>query len=261
VSIRLVNWAVGIAILMIVGGMVVSGIGKMRVAADRIKCANNLHQIGRCIHSYHDCYGYFPLAAKANPDLSVEHRLSWLYECIPFLESTNFHLRFDPQKGWDSDENRFGALTGYFPECLALPDLPPTSKFVPTHYLGITGLGVSAVWSPLDDAKAGFFGYERKIRREDIKDGLSNTLAVVESAWARGAWTAAPDSVRGLDPAGSPYLGVPGQFGGNHPGGTNVLLADASLRFLQSSLDPHLLEALATIAGHEELSHFDWNPP
>jgi prepilin-type processing-associated H-X9-DG protein len=246
--------------LIIVGGMVASGIAKVRATADRIKCANNLHQIGISIHGWHDACGSFPPAAKANPNLSLEHRLSWLYEAIPYFEAGNFYGKFNPEKGWDSDENRFAALTGYFPECLAIPDLPPTSKFVPTHYLGITGLGENAALLQVDDAKAGFFGYERKCRMSAIKDGTSKTLAVVESAWPSGAWTAAVDSVRGVDPTGSPYLGIPGQFGGNHPGGTNVLLADASVRFLQSSLDPHVFEAMATIAGHEEINESDWNP-
>jgi prepilin-type processing-associated H-X9-DG protein len=101
----------------------------------------------------------------------------------------------------------------------------------------------------LDDPNAGFFGYERKLKREDIKNGLSNTLAVVETAWGTGAWTAAPDSVRKLDPAGSPYLDIPQQFGGNHPGGANVLFADGSVRFLETSLDPQQFERMATISG------------
>jgi prepilin-type processing-associated H-X9-DG protein len=100
----------------------------------------------------------------------------------------------------------------------------------------------------LDDPNAGFFGYERKLRKDDIKKGWSNTLAVVETAWGSGAWTAAPDSVRGLDPDASPYIGVPWQFGGNHPGGAMALLADGSVRFLESGFDPQAFEKMATVA-------------
>jgi prepilin-type processing-associated H-X9-DG protein len=74
-------------------------------------------------------------------------------------------------------------------------------------------------------------------------------VTVVETAWAGGAWTAAHEAVRGLDPAGSPYWGVPQQFGGNHPAGANVLFADGSVRFLESSFDPHEFERMATIAA------------
>jgi prepilin-type processing-associated H-X9-DG protein len=116
------------------------------------------------------------------------------------------------------------------------------------HYLGVTGLGKDAATLPLDDPNAGFFGYERKLRFEDIKKGPSTTLTVVETAWAEGAWTAAPDSVRGLDPEKSPYLSVPQQFGGNHPGGANVLFADGSVRFLELGFDPQEFERMATIA-------------
>jgi prepilin-type processing-associated H-X9-DG protein len=58
--------------------------------------------------------------------------------------------------------------------------------------------------------------------------------------------------VRGLDPAGSPYLGVSQQFGGNHPDGANVLFADGSVRFLESSFDPRHFEAIATIAARQD---------
>jgi prepilin-type processing-associated H-X9-DG protein len=55
--------------------------------------------------------------------------------------------------------------------------------------------------------------------------------------------------VRGLDPAGPPYLGGDGQFGGTHRDGVNALFADASVRFLGYSTRPEVFEAFATIKG------------
>ncbi len=64
-------------------------------------------------------------------------------------------------------------------------------------------------------------------------------------------------TVRGLDPARPPYIGPNGQFGGNHPGGANVLFADGSARFVSDSIDPKIFEAMSTMAGGEKLSA-DW---
>src|SRR5216683_1502719 len=239
---RVIQLIVVAFVILIVGSLLVIAVGKVREAANRAQCTNNLRQIGLATRNYHDTFGCFPPAGKINAILPIEHRLSWLYLIVPFVENDNLYQQFNQDQAWDSEKNRIFPLTVWYRlhECPSFPGNPPTSKFIPTHYLGISGLGMDAATLPLEDPKAGFFGYDRKLRKEDIQNGLSNTLAVVETAWAGGAWTAAPESVRGLDPAGSPYLGVPQQFGGNHPGGANVLFADSSVRFLESSFDPSL---------------------
>jgi len=126
-----------------------------------------------------------------------------------------------------------------------------------------------------DDRRAGVFGYENTpaephwrglgVRRADIKDGLTKTMMVVETTWENGPWAAGgPSTVRGLDPDRQPYLGAGNQFGGLHRRGsglfwftdhsvTNVLFTDASVRSITDSLDPRLFEALATIAGGEDV--------
>ncbi len=238
-------------VLLIVGSVLIVAVGKVREAANRTQCANNLKQVGLAILNYQDTYGRLPPAGRINANLPVEKRLGWLYLVVPFVESSNLYREFDQDQAWDSEKNRVIPLTfcHLVYHCPSYPDRPPDSKFIPTHYLGISGLGADAATLPFEDPKAGFFGYERKLKEEDIKRGFSNTLAVVETAWATGAWTAALDTVRGLDPDGSPYFGVPQQFGGNHPGGANVLFVDGSVRFLESSFDSQTLERMATIAA------------
>ncbi len=238
-------------IVLIVGSVLIVAVGKVREAANKTQCANNLKQVGLAILNYQDTYGRLPPAGRINANLPVEKRLGWLYLVVPFVESSDLYRQFDQDQAWDSAKNRVIPLTFAYRvyQCPSYPDRPPDSKFIPTHYLGITGLGTEAAMLPLDDSKAGFFGYERKLKEEDIKRGFSSTLTVVETAWASGAWTAAPDSVRGLDPDGSPYLGVPQQFGGNHPGGAMALFADGSVHFLESSFDPQAFERMATIAA------------
>ena len=237
-------------IVIVVGCLIIPAVAKVREAANKVKCSNNVKQLGLALHNYHDTFGYFPPAGNPKTNLPAERRLSWLYLVVPFVESDDLYRRFTPEKACDSDENRFAALNPYFVcQCPSYPDRPLDSKFIPTHYLGISGIGRDAVTFQLENPDAGFFGYERKIRQKDIQNGLSNTLTAVETAWGSGAWTAAPDSIRGLDPAGSPYIGVPRHFGGNHPRGANVLFADGSVRFLDSSFDPRVFESMSKIAA------------
>ncbi len=145
-----------------------------------------------------------------------------------------------------------------------------------THYMGIAGIGEHAALLPREDPNAGIFGYENTpsdpadrplgIRKEDIKDGLTTTMMVVETTYQNGPWAAGgPSTVRGLDPDRQPYLGENCQFGGLHrsaaaqsswfsyPQDTNILFADASVRFVTPSIERGIFEAMATIAGGEQV--------
>jgi prepilin-type processing-associated H-X9-DG protein len=122
---------------------------------------------------------------------------------------------------------------------------------------------------PGADRRAGVFGYDRRTMLKEIKDGLENTLLILESARDNGPWAqGGPATVRGLDPADQPYLGTGQPFGGTHFAenslfgrgksiGCNVAMADGSVRFLHETTPPHILEALVTIAGGEEIGD-DW---
>jgi prepilin-type processing-associated H-X9-DG protein len=129
------------------------------------------------------------------------------------------------------------------------------------HYVGVAGVGEDAALLPVGDLRAGVFGYDRKTRPEDIKDGFSRTLMVVETNRDNGPWTAGGrPTVRGLDPAQPPYLGRCGQFGSGHDRGgkTNALFADGSVRYLllKGGMSAETFEALATIAGGDEVGDY-----
>src|SRR5262249_14380008 len=139
---------------------------------------NNLRLVGSALHNYQDTYMHFPRAAEPNPDLLPEQRLSWLVAQGLFYEGTNLYVRMDRKKSWAADENRYLALTTLpYLQCPSYPDRPPSTTFVPTHYVGIGGLGADALTLPWDDPRAGFFGYERKLTLADIAGHTSTLLA------------------------------------------------------------------------------------
>ena len=131
---------------------------------------------------------------------------------------------------------------------------------MPTSYIGIAGLGNDAPFVPQGHPRAGVFGYERRTRLQDIKDGAACTMVVTESSQVQACWLAGgPATVRGLDTSDLPYIGPGRQFGGLHPrGGANITFADGSVRFVSDTIAPKVFEAISTIAGGEAVPPPPW---
>jgi hypothetical protein len=229
-----------------------------------------LHFIAIGLCNYQDTFNCFPPGTIANPALPPEKRLSWYVATWGYVGDGQLGLDIDRSKAWDTEGNvepriRFHDYEGqgqeweeplgHFPEwlCPANPNRAPEGRPGLTHYVGVAGVGPDAADRPGYDTAAGVFGYDRQTRLEDIKDGASSTLLLIETATANGPWTAGgPATVRGLEPGKFPYLGPDGQFRSRHlPRVTHAAFADGSVRPLAESVSPDVLEALATIAGRE----------
>ncbi len=251
----------------------------MRRASARSQCANNLKQIGLGLHSYADRHPVNPtpgekahlLPAGTIPHatLAPQDRLSWYVEVLPYIEQVALYRCIDRSAGWDAEANRAPLQTE-----VPVFHCPDWRREVPgpvhlTAYLGMAGLGADAAALPDSHRHAGVFGYDRRTSLREIKDGASNTLLILESARQNGPWgRGGPATVRGLDTGERPYLGTGRQFGGTHFAensvfgrggsiGCQAALADGSVRFLTEDLAPHILEALTTVAGGEEIGT-DW---
>jgi hypothetical protein len=233
-----------VLILATCGGLVIPAVVKVRGAAARMSCANNFTAIGITLDSYHDTYGCYPPAAMPNANLPPEKRFSWLVDTLPFLEANDTFSRLAVDKGWDAEENRFAALfQGRTFHCPGYRGGAPDGPLWASHYVGIAGVGADAPELPSDDPRAGFFGNERKLSKNDLVRGGSATAVMTETSAAQGAWTApGPPTVRGFDPATA-------HFGGNHPGGCWVLFADGSKRFVGPSISDAEWRRMAVLAA------------
>lgn len=213
-------------------GLLILGIRKVREAAARIECTNNLKQLGLSIHNYHTARkGRFPSPDFPNDSLPSERRLSWLVSIHPYMEASPLYKKIDKTQGWDAEENRFAALMVMpFFRCPAYPPGPPESTLAPSHYVGVAGL---------KGGSPGFFGSERPLGIQDLEGRASNILVAGDTGRATGAWTAAGEpTVRWLD---SLDLRQSMALGGTHDGGTNMVFADGSVRFL-TAVDKSMLQ-------------------
>lgn len=257
-------------IIAVMVALLLPAISRTRNAAVLISCQNNLKQLGLAAHGYRDAHGHFPPGTIPS-DLQPGEQLSWQVALLPHLELVKLYERFDPAVAFDAPANAEAEKLCVLPvfRCPGFyTTTQPPLAFLHTNYVGVAGIGSGAAALPLDGPGVGFFGYNRKLTTEDVKDGTANTLMVLETAHNVGPLVrGGPATVRGLDLAEDPLLGEGRPFGGLHredktfggtrPLGSRILFADGSVHLTPLSVDAAVLGALATVAGDDRVPP-DW---
>jgi prepilin-type N-terminal cleavage/methylation domain-containing protein/prepilin-type processing-associated H-X9-DG protein len=213
----LIELLVVIAIIAILIGLLVPAVQKVRDAAARTQCSNNLKQLGLAIHNHNDSTKYMPFReGRLAPPPAYTGRMSGMIQLLPFVEQDNIYKAVmstlsvaggtyppgGPQP-WDPNPttvtNPPGITAAYWPFrtdvglylCPADSGPPAGTGIKHTNYMFCSGDSIDL--HVTNNASRGMFGRDhsapgptRGFRLTEILDGTSNTIAMAERLRGNG---------------------------------------------------------------------------
>lgn len=201
----LIELLVVIAIIAVMMGLLLPAVQKVREAASRLKCKNNLKQIGLALHNYHDRMGSFPPGYTSNMtnEDGTGPGWGWAAFLLPDLEQENLYRLIDFTQPMTATGNHDAVRQANvsFLRCPSDPrqDPIPLSDFTNpaglktplarSNYVACYGNTPFLGESPAvltthlvigGISGRGMFYRNSRTRIADVTDGLSNTIAVGE---------------------------------------------------------------------------------
>jgi prepilin-type N-terminal cleavage/methylation domain-containing protein/prepilin-type processing-associated H-X9-DG protein len=287
----LIELLVVIAIIAILIALLVPSVQKVRAAAARTQCINNLKQIGLAMHNHLDANKGFPTSITTAGTYQLR---SSLLPLLPFLDQEPLFLTWNSGFAWNSPYNQsfINHPMAVF-ECPSEPnylqpipantstencayqsyrtDYSPPSDGSDTSALGVPSLVDSTGLLQPNNATG-------LVSAAWCTDGLSNTVAYAEDAGRPTAWAVGNILVTGTTYSGAGWANPDMDFevGNNtppapnsscvginctnnneifafHPGGANLLFGDGSVHFFAHNVSNEVLSAVVTARGGEEV--------
>lgn len=209
----LIELLVVIAIIAILIAMLVPAVQKVREAASRTQCQNNLKQVGLALHSYENAFKTFPpgaLRSASSGTVSAFHKRfgitkngvnhGWAIHILPYIEQDAVYRLYNMNETFSAAANQ-SARESIIPALLC-PTVPmpnpryttrlsakmAVSDYAPDNSYGsdLEGLGLVDVSAK----RNGILQVNAAVSIAEVHDGLSNTFLISEDAGRPGAYRA-----------------------------------------------------------------------
>ncbi|HEY2783687.1 MAG TPA: DUF1559 domain-containing protein [Fimbriiglobus sp.] len=223
----LIELLVVIAIIAVLIGLLLPAVQKVREAAARMKCSNNLKQIGLALHNYHDTNNACPpgytdgnIDVNSTPDLDLGPGWGWSSYILPYIEQGNVYNQIDFTQKVGVGVNAvisqtslsvFQCPSDQYQQAFPVYDsnfTTPIATVAHSNYVGcngweecFTGAGGNPQPGWGDDGLAGIYGSggrgvfyrNSKTKIASVTDGTSNTIFVGERSGdhSPSTWTGA----------------------------------------------------------------------